>query len=129
MHRKPFDVLAVAVGLLMVSGSLFAHHGTVEFESGDRLTTVEATVTRLDLINPHGRLYFDVKDENGSVQKWYAELSALNTMRRLGWNKATLKPGDSFTATGHRAKDGSNEMRLFKAVLANGTAIPARRPR
>ncbi len=128
MHREPFAVLAVVVCLLMVSGSVFAHHGDVNYES-DRLTTVEGTVTRFDLINPHGRLYFNVKDENGNVQEWYAELSAINTMRRLGWNKVTLKLGDPFTATGHRSKDGSNEMRLFKAVLANGTEIPARRLR
>ncbi len=128
MHRKPFVVLAVAVGLLMVSGSVFAHHGDVNYES-DRLTTVEGTVARFDLINPHGRLYFNVKDENGNVQEWYAELSAINTMRRLGWNKVTLKLGDTFTATGHRARDGSYEMRLVKAVLANGTEISARRPR
>lgn len=59
------------------SGAVFAHHGAAEFESGDRLTTVEATATRLDLINPHGRLYFGVKDENGNVQEWHAELSAI----------------------------------------------------
>ncbi len=128
MHRKPFAVLAMAVGLLLVSGSVFAHHGDVNYES-DRLTTVEGTVTRFDLINPHGQLYFNVKDDNGNVQEWYAELSAINTMRRLGWNKVTLKSGDPFTATGNRAKDGSYEMRLVKAVLANGTEIPARRPR
>ena len=116
MKSKLFAVLTVAVGLLTVSGSSFAHHGGAKYDGG-RLITVEGTITKYDIINPHGRLYFSAKGKNGEVQEWFVELSALNMMRRLGWSKGTFKPGDPITATGNPAKDGSHEMRLFKAVL------------
>lgn len=45
-------------------------------------------------------------------------------VRNGGWDKNTLKPGDVITATGFRAKNGANILRLKKIVLADGTELP-----
>lgn len=115
-------VLAWAVALLMVSGPMFAHHG-MEMYDLQRLTAVKGTVTKFDFINPHVLLHFDVKDDNGKVVKWVAETGSPNMMRRGGWNKNTLKPGDPITISGHPAKNGSPSMRFLKIVLSNGQEL------
>jgi hypothetical protein len=45
-------------------------------------------------------------------------------VRNGGWNKTTLKPGESITAIGFRAKNGTSILRLKKIVLADGTELP-----
>jgi len=44
-------------------------------------------MTDFRFINPHVQLYFDVKADNGEVQKWAAELTAPNKLSRAGWDK------------------------------------------
>ena len=44
-------------------------------------------------------------------------------LRRIGWNRNTLKPGDRITITGHRHKEGQPLMYLRKIVLPNGEAV------
>jgi hypothetical protein len=39
---------------------------------------------------------------------------------RSGWNKNTLKVGEVITASGYRAKKGTNFLRLTKITLSDG---------
>jgi hypothetical protein len=119
MKTRRLTLFALAVGLLMVSGPTFAHHGSSAYDS-KKLTTLKGTVTDFQFMNPHTELFFDVKDATGKVEKWTAEAASLVTMSRLGWTKNIFKPGDQITVTGNRAKNGSNTMRLRKVVLPNG---------
>lgn len=122
MKNKLVTVSAVAVVFLMVSSSTFAHHGMATYDLQRRIT-LKGTVTRFDFANPHVLLYFDVKDGNGKVIEWVAETGSPNMMRRGGWNKNTLKPGDQITVSGHPAKNGSPTMRFLKIVLSNGQEL------
>ncbi|OFW28344.1 MAG: hypothetical protein A3J28_09630 [Acidobacteria bacterium RIFCSPLOWO2_12_FULL_60_22] len=119
MQNKRWAVLAVAAGLAMIAGPIFAHHGVGPFDTR-RSTTVKGTITKFDFIQPHVQMYFDVKNDNGAVEKWSAESASPNMMHRAGWDRNTLKPGDQITATGNPAKDGSTSMRLTKLVMASG---------
>lgn len=113
----------VAVLLLSLAGSAYAHHGFVSWFDMSKSVTVKGTVTSFDWTNPHSYIYFDVKDEKGAIQKWSAELGALAMLSRAGWRKDTLKAGDEITATGNPAKDGKPIMHLDKVVLANGQEL------
>jgi hypothetical protein len=44
-------------------------------------------------------------------------------MRRGGWTKSSVKPGDEVTIVGHPAKDGAPTMRFVKLVLPNGQEL------
>jgi hypothetical protein len=50
----------------------------------------------------------DVKDASGSVSNWNLELASPNVLIRNGWHRDSVKPGDTVTVTGIRAKDSSN---------------------
>ena len=122
MKNKFVALLGVAVALLMASESAFAHHGMTTYDLQRRIT-MKGTVTRFDFANPHVLLYFDVKDVKGTVVPWVGETGSPNMMRRGGWNKNTLKPGDQITVSGQPAKNGSPSMRFLKIVLSNGQEL------
>jgi hypothetical protein len=115
--------LAITAICLVCSGIALAHHGTANYDM-TKLTTVKGTVTDFQFINPHVEIFLDIKDDKGNVQKWQAETNSPNLLHRAGWTKDSLKPGDAVTASGNRAKDGSNLMRLDKIVLADGKELP-----
>jgi hypothetical protein len=115
--------LAIAVACLALSISLPAHHGTANYDM-TKLTTIKGAVTDFQFINPHVEIFIDAKDDKGNVQKWQAETNSPNLLHRTGWTRDSLKPGDIVNATGNRAKDGSNLMRLDKIVLSDGKELP-----
>ena len=125
MKCELLAVLAVAVGLLMGSGPLFAHHSTALYEK-QRVTTVQGTVTALEFINPHVQIHFEVKDSQGNVEKWVGVCSPPNSLRRAGWNRNSLKPGDQITVGGGRVKDGRTIISVEKVVLSDGKELPMR---
>ena len=121
MKRKSNRALAYSI-LLLFCGTLVAHHGTSNYDT-DHLTTVKGTVTGYEFVNPHVELYFEVKKDNGTVEKWTAEGGSPNMMRRNGWTAKSMKPGDQITVSGNRAKNGSFSMRMMKVILPGGQEL------
>jgi Family of unknown function (DUF6152) len=116
--------LAILFAALFVSAPVVAHHGETNYDT-DRLVSVKATVTDFQFINPHAQVFLDAKNDKGEIEKWICEArSPAMLVRNGGWDKTTLKPGDVITATGFRAKNGANILRLKKIVLADGTELP-----
>jgi hypothetical protein len=115
-------VFALAVGVLIVSIPLFAHHGNAAFENEKKLT-MKGTVTEWFWANPHCFIQFDVKDDNGQVVHWVVETSAPPSMINSGWTKQTLKPGDQITVTVLPVKNGRPVGRVAEVVLPNGQRL------
>ena len=122
MKTRPLTLVVLALGLLMVSGPLFAHHGAAAYETGKQVT-VQGTVTEFKFINPHCEIFVDVKDASGKVEKWIGELGGVTGLSRTGWTKSLVKPGDQITLMGNRPRNGANALRLQKVVLSNGKEI------
>src|ERR1700730_11850764 len=116
--------LAMIFAILFVSTPILAHHGEVNYDT-EKVVSVKGTVTDFQFINPHVQIFLDVKNDKGEIEKWNCEArSPIMLVRVGGWDKNTLKPGDVITASGFRAKNGSNILRLKKIVLANGREMP-----
>ncbi len=116
--------LTLSFAALFMSGPVLAHHGETNYDT-EKLVTVKATVTSFEFINPHTQILLDVKNDKGETEKWTCEArSPAMLVRNGGWDKNTLKPGDSITAIGFRAKNGTNILRLKKIVLADGKELP-----
>ena len=122
MKRKLFVVLAAAVVLLMVSGTLFAHHAGAVYDREHRVN-LTGTVTEFQFINPHARIHFEARDESGNVVKWIGETTSVQRLFSLGWNKYTLKPGDKVTVTGAPFKDGRKVLSIFKLTGGNAPVL------
>jgi hypothetical protein len=115
-------VFAVAVGVLIVSVPLFAHHGNAVFDLGKKVT-LKGTVTEWFWANPHCFLSLDVKGDNGQVVRWVVESQAPPNIIPSGFSKQSFKPGDEVTVTLEPVKNGRPLGRLLQAVLPNGTTL------
>src|SRR6202011_3222353 len=74
--------------LLLVAGSLWAHHGQGNSFDTTHMWTTWATVEEFSYINPHPALKFTRTDKDGKVEHWAAEGS--NNPSRLprgGWTR------------------------------------------
>jgi Family of unknown function (DUF6152) len=112
--------LTIIFAVLFVSVPLRAHHGETNYDT-EKVVSVKGTVTDFQFINPHVQIFMDVKNANGEIEKWSCEArSPIMLVRVGGWDKNTLKPGDTITASGFRARNGATILRLKKIVLANG---------
>src|SRR5216683_5872031 len=125
MRPKVSALILGVAAVLIVSGPTFAHHGTAAYDT-TKVVTVKGTMTEFRFINPHVQLYFDVKNDKGEVEKWQAELTAPNKMSRAGWDKHTLKPGDSITASGYITKSETHTMWLNKLIGPDGEDLRLR---
>ena len=120
-------VALVMVGSLIVSDPALAHHGTGISYDLTKLVTSKGIIVSFSLRNPHAQLYWDVKDANGTVVHWSAEMNAPANLERAGWTRAAiieaLKPGQEVTVTGFPSKAGAPVVVFSKAVTANGTEV------
>jgi hypothetical protein len=116
-------VFVVALGLLVHSAPLFAHHGNASFD--DKVLTLKGTVTEWVWSNPHCFLKFDVKDESGNVKNWAVETQNPTSMSQLGWERASFKAGDVVTVTLQAVKSGAPIGRVRTVTLADGRVLAA----
>jgi Family of unknown function (DUF6152) len=79
-------LVAVLVLSLLCAGPVFAHHGPGTFELG-KSVTYTGKLTRVDFVNPHSWLFFEVTDANGRVSKHRCEMRSAHTLRRSGWSQ------------------------------------------
>jgi hypothetical protein len=109
-------VLAAAIPVL-------AHHSFAAEFDANKTTTLTGAVTKLDWINPHARLFVDVKGGDGKITAWEIELGPPAILMRSGWTKNSVKAGDMVTVNGALAKDGTNLANARTVTLANGTKV------
>src|SRR2546427_9845273 len=58
-------------------------------------------------MNPHVGIHLDVKQPDGSVEKWSVEAGTPNVLFRRGFTKQALLPGTEIVVDGYRSKDGT----------------------
>jgi len=121
--------LIIAAALAVAAAvPVFAHHSfSAEFDVA-KPVTVTGSVTKLDWINPHARLFVDVKGADGKAANWEIELGPPAMLLRNGWTKNSVKAGDKVTVNGSLAKDGSNLANARNVTLADGTQVFAGSP-
>jgi hypothetical protein len=110
--------LLLASILLAPVASLSAHHSDTNYD----LTldfSITGVVTEFRFVNPHLQITFEVTDSRGVVATWMAQGTSPNMLVNRGWTHVMLKPGDTITINGHRAKNGSPTMKLIK-IFMNG---------
>lgn len=122
--RDRLSAFAAAVLIcVLASAPLIAHHSFAAQYDGTRRTTLVGPVTKLDWINPHARIFIDVKEGEGKVVNWEVELGAPAMLLRNGWTRNSITIGEVVTVNGSLAKDGSNLANASTVTLANGKRV------
>jgi len=99
-----------------------AHHGFGNFAMNEDIE-LTGVVTRLDMVNPHSWLHFDVTGEDGETVGYRCELRSATTLRRSGWGPEMFPPGMRITIQG--SPDSGDPLACYTSTLIfpDGTSI------
>lgn len=123
-----FILMAMAVGLLVASRPVRAHHGAANLYDMSKTVMLKGTITKFDWTNPHNQIFFDVTDAKGTVVHWVTATEPPQVMIERGWTRRSLKPGDQVTLYIYAATNGAPVGNLQKVVLADGKELTAAGP-
>jgi hypothetical protein len=117
-------LIGLAAGaLLTLPLASTAHHSAAVLYLLDQTITVEGTVTRFTLGNPHARIFLTVKGADGASAEWMAEGGSRTVLLRNGWTGEEVKPGDAIKIIGNPSRDGSNVVHWQRLVLPTGAEL------
>ena len=95
---------AVVVAILLTAPMLveraYAHHGAGLYDMRKNVE-LEGKVIRVDFVNPHTYVYFDVVGADGKVTAMKCETRGATVLRRSGWSPEMFVRGTSIKVTGH----------------------------
>ena len=115
-------ITATAIVFLTISAA-YGHHSVAAGFDMRRSTTVTGTITSMEWINPHARMFVEVTGEDGSTQSWTAWFTSANNLFRRGWRADDLPVGELVTVSGFPARDGSSELYGGETTLADGRTL------
>ncbi len=84
------------------------------------MVTLKGAVSGYEWQNPHVFIYLEANDVT-----WAVELPSRIELKRVGWSRDSLKPGDSITVDASPARDGSKKVMAKSVTLASGKKLTA----
>ena len=113
-------VVAFVVTFFVCAVAASAHHGPGTFELG-KSVTYTGKLTRIDFVNPHSWLFFEVTDANGQVSKHRCEMRSAHTLRRSGWSKELFPINSKITIEAAPDRADPNSCYLNTIRFENGS--------
>ncbi|HAY45648.1 MAG TPA: hypothetical protein DCY55_05120, partial [Gammaproteobacteria bacterium] len=115
--NRAFATAAIA-SLLALSGAVFAHHSTSEYDQ-TVLVDIKGTITKKFWRNPH--VIFHIATAEG--EEWIIEGSSVSSQDRSGISSDVINVGDDITVAGHVSTRRENDMVMRHILLANGQEL------
>ena len=113
-------LIAVPVMAGLIAAPAIAHHSFAMFDRDKEITLV-GTVKEFQWTNPHIFVQVVVPNKKGKgTTEWSVEGASLNTVKRWGWKKTDLKPGEKVTLSLHPIRDGKNAGALISLKTQSG---------
>lgn len=130
MNMKLSMLGLMVAGLILVTAPAGAHHSFDAEYDANHTADLTGVVTKIDWVNPHAYISFDVSDEHGAVSTFRVELGPPYALIRGGWKRDTVKIGDTITVQNAAlAKNGSNAAGATREtflILASGEKMVMR---
>jgi hypothetical protein len=122
--RRTAVAMAALIGIAL-AGTMpaAAHHAFAAEYDADQPVEVTGVVTKAKWVNPHSRLFVDVKNADGTVTSWGFEFGAPNALEGKGLTKADLQPGAQVRINGYRSKNGGPFGYSVTLTLADGRSF------
>jgi len=103
--RMGFVSMLAGAALLAALPAKAHHSFAAEFDANQPVK-LTGKLTRVEWFNPHGWIYLDVTNPDGTVTNWGIEAGAPNALTRRGIRKTDFPIGVEVNVEGFRAKGG-----------------------
>ena len=107
---------------LAVTSAVHAHHGIANYDL-NRDITLKGVVTRVEFVNPHSWLYFDVTGDDGKITSWRCEMRGSTVLLRSGWSPEMFPAGLPIEVTGSPDRRDPTTCYLGTAIFPDGTSV------
>ena len=119
--------LAVAAALALAAPMpALAHHSFAMFDHTKEIELKNATVVEWQWTSPHTWLYVLVPNAKGQAEKYSIEGGNPGALRRDGFGKGTLSPGDKVTVYMSPLRSGEKGGAMNAVVLPNSKMLGTR---
>jgi hypothetical protein len=119
MKTLTLAFLGAGVSLLSVAE---AHHGFGNFAMNEDIT-LTGTITRLDFVNPHSWIHFNVTDKDGNTAEYRCEMRSATILLRSGWKPEMFKIGERITIQGSPDRKDPHACYTSTLTFADGTQL------
>jgi hypothetical protein len=115
--------LSAAFASLSLS-PVMAHHAVNSQFDVTKNVALTGVLTKVELINPHSYLYFDVTGPNKKIVNYSIESGAPGALKRAGFSaRDSLKVGDSYKFVICPSRDGSPTGLMSSITLPDGRSF------
>ena len=101
-----------------------AHHSFAMFDQ-TKIITLEGTVTEFQWTNPHAFIELDA----AGGRHWSIELNSPNNLKRQGWSRDALKPGDKIKLRMSPLRNGKPGGLFLDLTRADGKLLDSGLPK
>ena len=98
--------LAALSGFLLVGAQVQAHHAVASAYDLNKEIVLQGTLVKLNFANPHSNLHLAVSNADGTTTEWVLTTASTQVLTSKGFNKSSIKPGDSLKITALPARNG-----------------------
>jgi len=122
MRASAFRIFTLAFGVYLAATPVRAHHEMAAEFDDKKPVTLRGTVTKFEWNNPHVYVFVDAR-VNNETTNWAVEFASPSELQRVGWTRDSVKVGDTVTAEGSLARDGSKTAGGKTLTLASGKKL------
>jgi len=111
-----------AAGLFLAPLPAAAHHAVAMYDIADPVN-LAGTVRSFEMGNPHSWLTVTVPDQGGGTTDWLVECNSVALLKRFGWTRTSVKPGDRISLSIAPHFDGIKRGEAIQVVTADGAKL------
>ena len=129
MNIRHFAAAAAATAAVVAAVPGLAHHSFAMFDQR-KVMTLEGTVREFQWTNPHSFIELDVPARAGApARQWSIELNSPNNLRRQGWSRNSLKPGERISLRMAPLRNGNPGGLFLDLRKADGQVLDSGLPK
>jgi hypothetical protein len=115
-------VLGLVAASALIAPAALAHHGFGNFAMDEDIT-LSGVVTKIDFVNPHSWVHFNVTGPDGKVTEHRCELRSATTLRRSGWTPEMFAAGTRITIQGSPDRAEKGACYTSTVTFGDGTVL------